>query len=141
MWEALHYITLGYPEHSPSPATRRAARDMLLSLQSLLPCGLCRDHLRENLLTRMPLTDAVLETRRSFGEYIVALRDYVKRHHVLEDGRGWPTHNFDEDVVERLYLRKKGEKDRQNRRRMWVMVFVAACLCALATTYTTTKRT
>lgn len=134
-WEALHYITLGYPEHSPSPKTRQAARDMLLSLQHLLPCSLCRQHLQDILSTHLPLTDAVLASRRAFGEYIVALRDHVKRAHVLPRGTAWQTHNFDDDVVDRLYTRKKACP-----RFPSLVVVVTLFAAAVFLTYTTTSR-
>jgi hypothetical protein len=86
----------------PSLQTRQAARQLIVSLTHLLPCSLCRDHLQEKLATTCPVTDEVLASRRSFGEYIVRLRDIVKRKHVLPDGSYWPSHTFDEHVVDRL---------------------------------------
>lgn len=104
VWESLHFITLGYPEHSPSPVTRQAARNMLLSLRQLLPCSLCRQHLTEALAGAMPLTDDIVASREAFGHYIVRLRDYVKQTHVLS--RATTTHEFHRDVMERLVTKR-----------------------------------
>jgi hypothetical protein len=106
-WETMHYITLGYPEHSPSAETRQAARDFMLTLRYLLPCSLCRQHIIESFDTSMPLTPDVFDSRVAFGTYIVRLRDLVKRNHVLPPGTSWPTHDFSRDVVDRLRTRPR----------------------------------
>ncbi len=101
-WETLHFITLGYPEANPSPTLRQSAYDLLFSLQHLLPCVLCREHLATIYRTVMPLTPAVVASRQAFGEYVVALRDYVKVHHVTHPVLDKYPHTFREDVEFRL---------------------------------------
>lgn len=104
VWDALHYITLGYPETNAPYTLRQSAYDYIFSLQYLLPCQKCRRHLAEILQYHMPLTADILENRRTLGEYVVAMRDHVKRAHVLAPAHAkhWPRHTFDEDVVRRL---------------------------------------
>lgn len=127
VWEALHFITLGYPESNPSRAIRRSAYDFIFSLQHLLPCGLCRSHLAQILQTNMPLTDEVLSTRKAFGEYVVRLRDYIKRMHVLPPRTEWPVHTFDKDVVKRLLLTRR-ESSVFERVSFWGIVIVILLL-------------
>lgn len=59
LWDALHYIALGYPVRDAPPAVRQSAADYIFALQHLLPCSMCRKHFTELLRTEMPLTAAV----------------------------------------------------------------------------------
>ncbi len=128
LWDSIHYITLGYPEHSPSDATRHAARTFLFSLVSLLPCSLCRQHLRDSLRGPFRPTDDVFSGRRQFGEYIVRLRDYTKVTHVLHPHSRWRYHSFENDVIRRLYECRKNHVWRQ---RLVTAVAVTALIVVL----------
>jgi hypothetical protein len=100
LWDSLHYMTLGYPVDSPTPEIRASAMNLMASLQWLLPCILCREHLAEIYRTVMPLTPSVFDGRRQWGEYVVRLRDYIKQAHV--DGSSAVRHTFERDVESRL---------------------------------------
>ena len=104
MWDAMHFVSLGYPENRPSKEVQAAAYQFMSSLPFLLPCMLCRVHLSEAYQVDMPLTPSVFESREAFGSYIVALRDLVKRRHACPscDVR---RHTFAVDVEERLLMR------------------------------------
>lgn len=104
LWESLHYITLGYAPDRAPPRLQRAAREFLGALPYLLPCILCRRHLAEIYETVLPIDDRVLQNQETLGAYIVELRDYVKRHHVLSGhaAQQWPRHTFEKDVRRRL---------------------------------------
>ena len=101
VWDAMHFISLGYPEDNPSPGVRLAAFEFLTSLPYLLPCLLCRVHLADAFRGEMPLTPEVFASKHALGSYIVALRDLVKRKHACPscDIR---RHSFAIDVEERL---------------------------------------
>lgn len=101
MWDAMHFVSLGYPEVRPSKEVQEAAYHYMASLPFLLPCLLCRVHLSETYQRDMPLTPSVFESRESFGSYIVKLRDLVKRRHACPSCRN-RKHTFSADVEERL---------------------------------------
>ena len=104
MWDAMHFVSLGYPEDHPPKEVRDAAYQFMSSLPYLLPCLLCRVHLSETYQGDMPLTPSVFESREAFGSYIVNLRDLVNRRHACPSCRHLK-HTFSVDVEERL-LRK-----------------------------------
>jgi hypothetical protein len=101
MWDAMHFISLGYPEDNPTPGVRLAAFEFLTSLPYLLPCSLCRVHLADAFRGEMPLTTEVFGSKQALGSYIVALRDLVKRKHACPSCDTRP-HTFAIDVEERL---------------------------------------
>lgn len=105
LWDSLHYMTLGYPVENPSPEIRDSARELMWSLQWLLPCVLCREHLAEIYRTTMPLTPEVFTGRKAWGEYIVRMRDYIKKTHAGGRSRA---HTFEHDVTARLLDRTCG---------------------------------
>jgi hypothetical protein len=102
-WNTLHYISIGYPETNPSPAVREAAFAMLVSLQFLLPCKACREHLADTFRHDLPLTPDVFETRQALGTYIVRLRDLVKRKHACPKCLRHKEHVFPQDVHATLF--------------------------------------
>lgn len=101
IWDAMHFISLGYPEVNPSTEVQQAAFQFLRSLPYLLPCMLCRVHLAETFQGDMPLTMEVCASRDALGNYIVALRDYVKRKHACPECEP-RVHTFAHDVEGRL---------------------------------------
>lgn len=107
VWESLHYMTLGYPERDPPAQVRQAAYDLMFSLQYLLPCIFCREHLADIYQNKYPLRREVFDSRESWGRYVVKIRDYVKRSHVLPPSSSFsPHHEFERDVVQRLGQRR-----------------------------------
>lgn len=102
IWDTLHYVSLGYPETNPSEDVRQAAFEFLSALPFLLPCSICREHLAETYLFEMPLERRVFDSRQSLGEYIVALRDLVKRKHACPECPFSGPHTFPVDVEKRL---------------------------------------
>ena len=56
-WRFLHYITLGYP-NNPSQEDKNTYRNFINSFKEIIPCGLCKNHFKQNLL-KNPLTDEV----------------------------------------------------------------------------------
>ncbi len=100
-WDALHYMTLGYPVQNPTWKVRNAAKELMFQLQFLLPCQICREHLSEAYQSTFPLNDEIFSSRQAFGNYVVQLRDYVKQTHVDPQHNHTP-HTFEQDVEERL---------------------------------------
>lgn len=101
IWDTLHYISLGYPVDNPTPEVQQAALDVFKALPFLLPCLLCRVHLAETYETDMPLTPEIFQSQEALGNYIVALRDLVKRKHACPSCPP-RVHTFAHDVELRL---------------------------------------
>ena len=104
VWDALHFVSIGYPERDPPPEIGQAAYDLLFSLQHLLPCHLCRQHLSTLYQTSMPLAPSVFQGQRDLGDYLVRLRDEVECRHVTHR---CIRHGFDRDVLQRLLYPRK----------------------------------
>ena len=45
-WVFLHYVTLSYPTN-PTPQVRQNFRTFITSMQSVLPCEMCRTHFKQ----------------------------------------------------------------------------------------------
>lgn len=99
-WDTLHYITLGYPVQNPTWKVRNAAKEFMFQLQFLLPCQICREHLSEAYQSTFPLNDEIFASRKAFGNFVVRLRDHVKKTHV--NSGHTKIHTFEEDVELRL---------------------------------------
>ena len=50
MWMTLHIISMNYP-CAPTPQQKKQYKTFFDSLQHILPCGKCRDNLKDNLKT------------------------------------------------------------------------------------------
>jgi hypothetical protein len=109
IWDAMHFISLGYPEVNPSTEVQQAAFQFLSSLPYLLPCLLCRVHLAETFQGDMPLTMEVCASREALGNYIVALRDYTKQKHACPECEP-KVHTFAHDVEARLLGPRRSQK-------------------------------
>lgn len=106
IWDALFYMVLGYDQQDPHPDTAASMRSLLWSLQHVLPCGLCREHLADIYRTIMPLTPEVFASQDSLGRYLVNLRDYIACHHAdKKPDRLY--HTFPDDVLHLLQPRNQ----------------------------------
>jgi hypothetical protein len=78
-WFFLESIALGYPEE-PSDDEKESMKDLILSLENLLPCGTCRYHYGEylkNYLKNKTL-DTVVDDRYSLITFIIELHNDVR---------------------------------------------------------------
>ena len=75
VWHALHYITLGYPDH-PSQDKKEKYRQFFTLLSDTLPCSICAQHFSENLI-KMPLSDQVLENKESLVKWLIDFHNIV----------------------------------------------------------------
>ena len=75
VWHALHYITLGYPEH-PTDNNKEKYKQFFTLLSDVLPCSICANHYSENLL-KMPLDDKVLENKESLIKWLIDVHNVV----------------------------------------------------------------
>jgi len=78
-WFFLDSTALGYPSN-PSEEEKTSAKNLLLSLKDLLPCGGCRDNYKEylnNYLNTNTLDD-VVKDKSTFIDFIVKVHNDVR---------------------------------------------------------------
>ena len=74
VWFFIHYIALHQPKKIPDNVGY-AFKKMMESLSYLLPCSICREHLKNHLLS-FPI-DSYLDTNESLFEWTVILHNKV----------------------------------------------------------------
>jgi hypothetical protein len=77
LWHVLHTISFNYPVQ-PTAAHKRDYRAFVMSLQHVLPCGVCRNNLARNLKHHPPLLKH-FASRDAFARYIYHLHNVVNR--------------------------------------------------------------
>ena len=75
VWQALHYITLGYPE-KPTEDQKKKYKNFFVLLKDTLPCSVCANHYGENL-KKMPLTDKDLKNKESLIKWLINFHNIV----------------------------------------------------------------
>lgn len=76
-WHLLHTMSFNYPVN-PSCEDKRNYRNFILSLQYVLPCGKCRNNLKNNF-KKLPLKMCHMENRAKFSLYIYKLHEVVNK--------------------------------------------------------------
>lgn len=76
-WFFLHTISFNYPVN-PTKQNKKDYKEFIHSLQNVLPCGHCRENLKNNLKI-MPLTNDVMESRDTFSRYLFNLHELVNK--------------------------------------------------------------
>ena len=75
-WNTIHIIALAYPKQ-PSYADKKAAKDLFESLTFLLPCPICRVHLKEHL-AKNPISPH-LDRKEDLFKWTVVLHNEVNK--------------------------------------------------------------
>jgi hypothetical protein len=78
-WHFIHTMSFNYPVN-PTVADKKNYRTYILNLVNVLPCGKCRNNLRENF-KKLPLTRNHMHSRDTFSRYIYDLHELV--NHML----------------------------------------------------------
>lgn len=99
-WSTIHLAALGYPA-KPTTLEQRRYKNFYESLQFVLPCGMCRVHLQQNL-QRFPLDESSLANTDTLFRWTVAL------HNVVNKQLGRPP--VDADDARRRYESSAGER-------------------------------
>ncbi len=127
-WMFLYSVALGYP-NDPTNAEKRAAKQMVESLQYMLPCHACRDNfVRE--IDAAPIDDA-LKCSDSFVEYLCKLENSVSAR------TGGPQRTCAQSVS-RLFEAPPRKNGGQYWHLVWIVLLVAAVsvICTWAITRT-----
>jgi len=77
VWQALHYITLGYPEN-PTEDQKKKYKNFFVLLKYTLPCSVCANHYGENL-KKMPLSDKDLKNKESLVKWLINFHNIVNK--------------------------------------------------------------
>jgi hypothetical protein len=88
VWQALHYITLGYPEN-PTEDQKLKYKTFFILLKDTLPCVVCANHYAENL-KKKPLTDDDLANKEALVKWLI---DF---HNVVNEMKGKPIIKYED---------------------------------------------
>ena len=76
-WTFLHTVSFNYPL-KPTTEDKKHYRDLILNLQNVLPCGVCRKNLKTNFKTN-PLKNSDMKSRETFSRYVYELHEIVNK--------------------------------------------------------------
>jgi hypothetical protein len=92
LWNAIHFIALGFPDDAEaSPDVRAAYRHFYSNLHRVLPCGACSQNLEAHLRSGEVPPPPAFEgphTRQRLFEWTVLLHNIVNRS-LGKEGRPW----------------------------------------------------
>lgn len=74
-WHFLHTMSFNYPVN-PTDKQKLAYRNYMLNLKNVLPCGKCRNNLKENY-KKLPLKMSHMRSRETFSRYVYDLHELV----------------------------------------------------------------
>ena len=120
-WHILHTMSFDYPTE-PTQKHKQDYYKFFSSLKNVLPCKLCRQHLKENLKI-LKLTKSVFKSRESLSRWVFELHELVNKMLKKKSGLTYEKvraiyENFrarciidkdnpdDEDCSEELYAKK-----------------------------------
>jgi hypothetical protein len=98
-WLTIHITALAYAK-KPSYAEKKAAKEFFESLQFILPCPICREHLKDHL-QKFPITPH-LDRREDLFKWTVMLHNEVNKS--LNKAQ------FTE-IEALMYIKRLGERD------------------------------
>lgn len=73
-WHTLHIVALGYPQE-PTYNDKKAAKEFFESLQTLIPCPMCREHYASHMV-KLPIGPS-LDSRKDLFRWTVDLHNEV----------------------------------------------------------------
>ena len=76
-WTFLHTVSFNYPL-KPTTEDKKHYRNLILNLQNVLPCGVCRKNLKTNFKTN-PLKNSDMKNRETFSRYVYELHEIVNK--------------------------------------------------------------
>lgn len=77
LWHSLHCISVNYPVN-PTTEDKKNYKNFIMSLRYVLPCGKCRENLKENL-KKHPLSANDLKNRENFSKWMYKLHEVVNK--------------------------------------------------------------
>jgi hypothetical protein len=146
VWQALHYITLGYP-NNPTEDQKLKYKTFFILLKDTLPCAVCANHYAENL-KKKPLTDDDLANKEALVKWLIDFHNVVnemKEKPIIkyEDARKM----IDTDVpcvqpvkiikryIENDSLKSKLEEKTSNKTNIFILLAIFIGLVFIAVVY------
>ncbi len=77
LWHVLHTISFNYPI-KPTNEQKKHYYKFYKNLKNILPCKICRDNLKKNLL-KIPLTIDVFKNRHTLSMFVYLLHETVNQ--------------------------------------------------------------
>ena len=77
MWHFLHSMSFNYP-NKPTKFQKKKYKEFILSLKYILPCGSCRENLKNNLKIH-PLKRKDLKNRYTFSLWMYNLHELINK--------------------------------------------------------------
>ena len=77
MWHFLHSMSFNYP-NNPSKFQKKKYKEFIYSLKYILPCGSCRENLKNNL-KGLPLKNKDLKNRHTFSLWMYNLHELINK--------------------------------------------------------------
>jgi len=74
-WHFLHTMSFNYPTH-PTEFQKKTYRNYMMNLKHVLPCGKCRNNLKENY-KKLPLHISYMRNRDTFSRYVYELHELI----------------------------------------------------------------
>lgn len=75
MWHYLHTMSFNYPV-KPTTKDKKHYHEFIIKLQHVLPCGKCRENLKENF-KKLPIKKCAMKSRYTFSKYIYDLHELI----------------------------------------------------------------
>ncbi len=114
LWHVLHTISFNYPV-DPTAEQKKYNKNLILTLQKVLPCKYCRINLATNL-RQLPLTAACMKSRGTFSMYVYSLHELVNKMLGKKSGLSY------DDVRERYeHFRSRCGKKTKNKGKVFKM--------------------
>ena len=119
-WHMLHTMSFNYP-HNPTCSDKHQYMGFVLSLQNVLPCGKCRENLKNNF-KKLPLKLKNMESRHTFSLYVYKLHEVVNKMLGKKSGLSY------EDIRERYeHFRARCKKTKEDLEKEKLAVKEKGC--------------
>lgn len=79
MWITMFLIIQGYPYKNPTKKNKKDYKKFFKSLGDVIPCSLCRTSYKKFITKDLPLTDKVLNNRKSLAMWGFELKNLVNK--------------------------------------------------------------
>lgn len=96
-WDFLHSVAIDFPD-DPNPAEKKAAKEFVKSLQTMLPCNQCRGHFKDNMKKLSP-NDDYYTSRKKLGQFFIDVRKDVALNYGDGKIKGMDATKWDLDMV------------------------------------------
>ncbi|NBO20353.1 MAG: hypothetical protein EBV03_14255 [Proteobacteria bacterium] len=121
-WFFIHNVPLNYPSN-PTEEDKSRYKAFFLSLQYILPCSICQNHLRENINVKE--LDEALKSKVSLLKWTVELHNKVNKQ------LGKKVLTFDEALVELQKEYSNFQRDKQFKKAKYYIFILLFLLCLI----------